>query len=189
MNWWKKLWQPTQKRWLFGIPVGAFLCLIVGVLLWGGFNWTLELTNTEAFCTSCHEMEQTVFQEYKQTIHYKNRVGVKATCPDCHVPHPWVYKIVRKVKATNELYHKLMGSVDTPEKFEAKRLEMAQHVWAEMKATDSRECRNCHNFDNMDLSKQSKRAARKHDPKRIAERGETCIDCHQGIAHHLPEEE
>ncbi len=27
-----------------------------------------------------------VYQEYKETIHYSNRSGVRAICPDCHVP-------------------------------------------------------------------------------------------------------
>ena len=185
----KHLWVPSQKRWMFGLPVGAILAVFAGILFWGGFNWSMELTNTEAFCISCHEMEQTVYQEYKETIHFKNPSGVKASCPDCHVPRPWIYKVVRKIKASNELWHKMLGTIDTVEKFEQHRLELAEHVWAEMKANDSRECRNCHTFADMDLSAQQKRAKRKHSPEHIAKKGETCIDCHQGIAHELPEED
>ena len=51
------------------------------------FNTALELTNTEKFCTGCHEMRDNVFAELKTTIHYTNRSGVRASCPDCHVPH------------------------------------------------------------------------------------------------------
>ena len=115
-----------------------------GVLVWGGFNWSLELTNTEAFCTTCHEMQVNVFKEYQNTGHYSNRTGVRATCPDCHVPREWAHKVARKVRATNELFHWALGSIDTREKFNAKRLEMAQHEWARMKDNDSHECRNCH---------------------------------------------
>jgi len=189
MSKWQKLWIPSKKWWMLGLPVGAMLAALFGVLFWGGFNWTLELTNTEEFCTSCHEMEQVVYQEYKQSIHYKNPAGVKATCPDCHVPRPWIYKIIRKIQASNEIYHKLMGTIDTPEKFKAHRLELAKHVWKTMKDTDSRECRNCHSFKDMDRKGQSRRAGKKHDPARIAKRGETCIDCHKGIAHELPDED
>ena len=184
-----KLWQPSNKKWMFGLPVGAILAAIFGVLAWGGFNWALEVTNTEQFCISCHEMEQTVYQEYKESIHFKNASGVKASCPDCHVPKSWGYKIIRKIKASNEILHKLLGTIDTPKKFETHRLEMAERVWADMKATDSRECRDCHSYNDMDLDEQKKRTRRKHDLKRIAEKGETCIDCHQGIAHELPEED
>ncbi len=88
--------------------------VIIGVILWGGFNTAMEATNTEAFCISCHEMEATVYQELQETVHFTNRTGVRATCPDCHVPKEWVYKFVRKIQATNELYHKAMGTIDTP---------------------------------------------------------------------------
>ena len=118
--------------------------VVVGIVFWGGFNWALELTNTESFCISCHEMRDNVYQELKGTIHWANRSGVRATCPDCHVPHPWIYKIRRKIQASNEVLHKILGTIDTREKFEAHRLELAQHVWDTMKSTDSRECRNCH---------------------------------------------
>ena len=94
-----------------------------------------------------------------------------------------------KMKATmNELPKKVLGTIDTPEKFEANRLHMAESVWAKMKASDSRECRNCHDFDTMDLEEQDKSAAKKHSLKRRMEKGETCIDCHKGIAHELPED-
>ena len=189
MSAWQNIWRPSSKWWMFGLPAGAILAAIFGVLFWGGFNWTLEITNTEEFCISCHEMENTVYQEYKESIHFKNASGVKASCPDCHVPKIWGYKVLRKVKATNELWHKMLGTIDTPEKFEQHRMEMAERVWAEMKDNDSRECRNCHSFEDMDLDEQDKRAKRKHDPKRIAEKGETCIDCHQGIAHEMPQED
>ncbi len=161
------------------------LGIVVGIVLWGSFNWALELTNTEKFCISCHEMEENVYQEYQETGHFSNRTGVRATCPDCHVPREWLHKVARKIQATNELYHKLMGTIDTPEKFEANRLELAMHVWKTMKETDSRECRNCHDFDSMDFEKQESRSADRHEE--AIDEGKTCIDCHKGIAHHLPE--
>jgi len=160
------------------------LGVVGGIILWGGFNTALEATNTTAFCISCHEMRDNVYVEYQETVHYKNASGVQATCADCHVPRPWVYKVVRKVKATSELYHKAVGTIDTPEKFEAHRLVMAERVWEAMRETDSRECRNCHDFDNMDLSAQDRYARKRHE--RAIEEGKTCIDCHEGIAHRLP---
>ncbi len=158
---------------------------LAGVIFWGGFNTFMEYTNTMEFCTSCHEMRDYLFAEYNESVHYENASGVRATCSDCHVPRAWVPKFVRKVRATNELYHKILGTIDTREKFEAKRAELAEHVWASMKATDSRECRNCHSYEAMDFDKQDRRAAKKM--KAGHEKGKTCIDCHKGIAHELPE--
>ncbi len=155
-----------------------------GIVFWGGLNWSLEITNTQTFCTSCHEMREYVFKEYKKTGHYTNHIGIRASCPDCHVPREWGHKVVRKAQATNELFHWMRGSIDTAKKFEAKRGELARRVWASTKATDSRECRNCHGMDFMDHREQTARAGVMHV---LAEKwGKTCIDCHQGIAHTLP---
>lgn len=184
---WQRLWRPSGKWFLLGLPAGALLMFVAGIIFWGGFNWAMELSNREAFCISCHEMRDFVYEEYKKTIHYNNRTGVRAVCADCHVPKEWLYKVVRKVKATNELFHKIKGTISTREKFEANRLELAESVWRTMKANGSRECRNCHALIYMDLEKQDKSARRKHSPERAAEKGETCIDCHKGIAHTLPE--
>lgn len=184
----KKIWtflsSPTAK-YSAGILLGTGV--VIGIIFWGGFNTVVEATNTEKFCISCHEMKNNVYQEYKETIHYSNRTGVKAICSDCHVPKTWIHKIARKIQASNEVFHKILGTIDTPEKFNAHRLEMAQRVWKVMKDTDSRECRNCHNFDSMNMDDQDKTARKKH-LKSIKE-GKTCIDCHQGIAHELPDDE
>jgi cytochrome c-type protein NapC len=172
----------TAKKVMTLLLIGV----VAGIILWGGFNTAMEATNTETFCISCHEMEKNVYKELQDTIHYTNRTGVRATCPDCHVPKDWVHKMVRKVQASNELYHKFMGTIDTPQKFEANRMELAKNVWTAMKNTDSRECRNCHNFDSMDYDKQDARSSTRHEDAQEA--GLTCIDCHKGIAHKLPKE-
>ena len=172
-------------RWAWGIATGVIgLSFIGGIVFWGGFNTLMEWTNTETFCISCHEMEKNVYVEYRNTIHYQNRTGVRATCPDCHVPKDWGPKMVRKIQASNELLHKVLGTIDTPEKFNAKRAELAQHEWDRMKGNDSRECRNCHNFTYMDYAEQNRRSGRIHQT--AFESGGTCIDCHKGIAHTLP---
>jgi cytochrome c-type protein NapC len=171
-----------SRKVVLGTTVGAALFfMIIGVIFWGGFNTAMEATNTMEFCISCHEMEVNVYREYSTTVHYSNRSGVRATCSDCHVPDPWVHKVVRKVQASNEILHKVLGSIDTPEKFDAKRLQLAKNVWKAMKATDSRECRNCHDFGSMNPENQKKRSRKQHILG--MEQGNTCIDCHKGIAH------
>lgn len=164
--------------------VAAVLFFVTGILFWGGFNWSLELTNTESFCISCHEMEKNVYQEYKKTIHYSSATGVRASCPDCHVPREWTYKVARKIRASNELFHWLIGSISSREKFQAKRSKLAYAVWEGMRETDSRECRNCHKQGAMAEDKQSAMASKMHTL--ALEWKQTCIDCHQGIAHTLP---
>ena len=182
---WRIIRSPSTHLSLGFLTIGGF---IMGVIFWGGFNTALEVTNTEAFCVGCHEMRDNVFAELKDTVHYSNSSGVRATCHDCHVPHNWTSKIARKMAATKEVYGKIFGTISTREKFEAKRLVLAQHEWARMEANDSLECRNCHSAESMDITLQSPRAAESHE--RFLFTGEkTCIDCHKGIAHRLPKQE
>ncbi len=181
-----RIWQVLKKPSVtYSLGTLLIVGFISGVIFWGGFNTAMEMTNNEQFCISCHEMKDNVYQEYKQTVHYSNRTGVRATCPDCHVPKEWTHKVVRKIQASNELLHKALGTINTREKFEGKRLELAKHVWKAMKKTDSRECRNCHNFEFMDFTEQGRRAVNAHS--KALDEGKTCIDCHKGIAHELPD--
>lgn len=180
---WSALRKPSAKYSLLALLGVGF---ISGILFWGAFNTGLEATNTLDFCISCHEMRDNVYQEYKETIHYSNRTGVRAACPDCHVPKDWTHKMVRKAKAAFEIWGKITGDIDTREKFEAKRMELATHEWERMKASGSRECRNCHNFEAMSPEKQKQTPYKKH--MKAKEEGKTCIDCHKGIAHNLPKE-
>lgn len=172
-------------RKLRGVGFGGLaLVFAAGIIFWGGFNWAVEATNTERFCLSCHEMENFVYQEYRHTVHYQNSSGVRAVCSDCHVPREWGPKMIRKIEATRELYGKVMGTINTPEKFEANRLRLAEREWRRMKANDSQECRNCHGFEYFDYLEQGRRASEAHQTG-LAQ-GMTCIDCHKGIAHALP---
>jgi cytochrome c-type protein NapC len=183
VGFWRQFSRPARHLSLGFLTLGGF---IAGIFFWGGFNTALEATNTETFCVSCHEMEDNVFEELKTTIHYTNRSGVRATCPDCHVPHDWTDKMGRKMQASKEVWGKIFRTIDTREKFLDNRLKLAQHEWDRLKANDSLECRNCHDYDSMDLTRQASRAAFIHRSY-LATGQATCIDCHKGIAHRLPD--
>lgn len=180
---WAVLKRPTAKYSLLTLLVVGFFA---GIIFWGGFHTALDATNRLEFCIGCHEMRDTVYQEYKETIHYKNRVGVRAICSDCHVPKEFGHKMIRKAQASLEVWGAIIGTINTPEKFEANRMRLATHEWARMKASGSRECRNCHDFDNMEAKKQKPKAQKMHAQAKLE--GKTCIDCHKGIAHLLPKE-
>jgi cytochrome c-type protein NapC len=182
-DYWRLLNQPAKYLSLGVLTLGGF---IAGILFWGGFNTAMEITNTEQFCISCHEMEMKPYQELKPTIHYTNRSGVRAECADCHVPHDWTFKVARKMEASKEVWGWIFGTINTHEKYEARRRELAEREWARLKANDSLECRNCHNFDYMDFTEQSPRARMMHASS-LATGEATCIDCHKGIAHRLPD--
>jgi cytochrome c-type protein NapC len=176
-----RLRQPPRCSMLRMLVIGV----LFGVVVWGGLNTGMEWTNRSEFCISCHEMT-IPYEELKKTVHFTNRTGTSTACADCHVassknPIDYGRKFTMKLLAARDVIGHLSGIVDTPEKFDAHRLEMAKRVWKKMKDTDSKECRNCHNFDTMDLSKQKKRSQVKHEEAR--EEHKTCIDCHKGISH------
>lgn len=155
---------------------------IAALIFAGGFLSYVQYTNTVDFCVSCHEMESTVYQEYKESVHYVSKSGVRPTCADCHVPTGnWMKTLGHKVLATRELVKHIAGTVDTTEKFEARRLELAEIVWNRMKENDSANCRGCHDASAWDLSLHKTRARAQHEDMRTS--GETCIDCHKGVAH------
>jgi cytochrome c-type protein NapC len=179
---WRFLWRPSTT---FSLATLLIVGFFGGIIFWGGFHWAMDLSNTETFCISCHEMKDHSYKDLEKTIHFVNRTGIRATCSDCHVPREWAYKMGRKIIATKDLFFHITGKIDTPEKFEAHRLGMALSVWRSMKATDSRECRNCHQKVWMDTSAQWGGAQRSHEIA-LKSGDLTCIDCHQGIAHTLP---
>jgi cytochrome c-type protein NapC len=178
--------QPPSKRGFARKPIIVLaLVFVSGIVFAGLFDTGLAYTNEMEFCISCHTM-QTNYREYQDTLHYKSASGVQATCSDCHVPKPFVPKMVTKIVAAKDVFHEIIGTIDTPEKFEAHRWDMASRVWAKMERSDSRECRSCHDLANMDLSEQGRSARSRH--ARAEDKGQTCIDCHKGVAHEEPDE-
>lgn len=177
-----RLWSPLT---IWGVLVILVIGGIAGMAALFAAHAAIVSTENTEFCISCHEMRDTVYAEYTETVHYSNASGVQAGCPDCHVPKPFIPMVIDYYEAIGELYYSYMGTIDTPEKFEAHRLEMAQSVWDDMVASDSRECRACHSQEHMDFSLQDPDAAKQMQAG--FEKGETCIDCHKGIAHKLPD--
>jgi cytochrome c-type protein NapC len=172
-----------NARYSLGILVLAGAVLGAGSLT--VFDIAMHETSTDQFCLSCHELEVNIGLDYVGRSHSRNARGVQVTCSDCHLPKPFVPKMMRKFRAVGEIYHHVLGTIDTPAKFEAHRMTMATRVWAEMNDTDSRECRDCHKADQWHLEAQTKEVRDFHVG--ALKNDKTCIDCHKGVAHKLPE--
>lgn len=175
----------------WGLRPGSLMVLGVGMVIGSIFFAAtasfMVYANSENFCANaCHEMTSTVAVEYKGSIHDSNRTGVRATCNDCHVPHEYLPNYAAKLGLFSDLWgHFVTGSIDTKEKFEAKRYELAKRVWVDMKQNDSRECRHCHTTAKMDPEKQTEKARKRHEKMRTEDL--TCIDCHFAISHNEPD--
>lgn len=169
------------------ILVVATLGILVGWLSLGGTAAIMHKTSSTEFCLSCHSM-QIPYEEYQGSIHFTNAKGIRAECSDCHIPTDPVDYVITKIRATKDIYHEFVtGKIDDEDKYEAHRMEMAETVWAQLRANDSATCRSCHSFDAMDSYEQSEDAAKMHEYG-IAN-NQTCIDCHKGVAHFAPEPE
>lgn len=182
----KGIWAKPGKKWLLGIPLGGFIAFGLGAIGLGTANYIMHETSTTEFCYTCHSHEQFIKPEYEASSHFKNTSGVQAGCADCHLPHDnWFALTWTKAVVSLDIIPEMMGKISTAEKYEAHRAEMAESVWRQFKANDSKFCRSCHTREAMDFENQPKMAARSH--QRAAENGETCIECHLGIVHELPE--
>ena len=179
---WRKLTRPSAKWSVLALlGIGCILGLAIIIVPHAG----IKLTSNTEFCVSCHAM-QPVYQEYKQSVHFKNASGVRAECRDCHIPPDVPGMLWRKLEAANDLYQNFIAhSIDTPEKFEAKRAELAKREWKRMKDNNSVGCRSCHNYEAMEHSKQHPEAAKQMSI--AAKDNQSCVDCHKGIAHQLPD--
>ena len=166
--------------------LGALLAvgLVVGAASVPTFTYVIHETSTDAFCLTCHA--QDIGLEMEGRVHYDNGLGVRVSCYECHLPRAFWPKVIAKSKSgVKDVYHTLLGTIDTYEKFEAHRMHMATVTWAAMNENDSRECRYCHDESRWDLSAQTEKAQEYHSP--ALANGKTCIDCHKGMAHNLPE--
>lgn len=158
-----------------GVGAGAFAMVV--------FERTMHYTSQDAFCLTCHK--DNAGKEWMQSVHYKNPQGVVVSCASCHIPEAFVPKMIVKVGAIKDVWGFMQGKISTPEKYEALRMEMAQHEWSRLKANGALECRQCHRLEAMDnpdmpFVKDEHEAALKS--------GQICTDCHQGVAHTPPGE-
>jgi cytochrome c-type protein NapC len=165
---------------LIGLAIGAFVVI--------GGQVAVAVTGTNEFCgTACHSHAQFVYPEYKQSVHYTNRTGVRAGCSDCHVPHDYPAKLFYKARAgLRDGIAEMRGVISTKEKFEKERWRMANQVWDEMRADGGAACQRCHDPAAMAADKQNELARKMHE--RVRQGKATCIDCHKGVAHQEPEE-
>ncbi|AAU37194.1 NapC/NirT family cytochrome c [[Mannheimia] succiniciproducens] len=162
----------------------AAVLLVIGALLLLGSQYVMKATSSTEFCVSCHSMEYPA-EEWKASGHFSNTKGIRAECADCHIPHDGIDYVKAKVIALKDVWFTLTNKIPDRATFEEQRGELAQRVWDEMKANDSATCRSCHNEDAMIVSEQSDSAQKMH--KLAKETNQTCIDCHKGLVHFMPE--
>ncbi len=176
---WNLMTQPAAK---FGAGFLVLIGIAVGIVGWQAKMGIIKATSTTTFCLSCHEMEAYVMPAVAEGVHWNNASGVRAECKDCHVPEAYFPMMMVKINAgLVEVPGHLTGKIGTQEKYDAYRPVMAERVWDQMKANESRECHSCHSWEAMSEDAQSRPAWVMH--QRAQDQGQTCIDCHKGVSH------
>ncbi|MDR0247054.1 MAG: NapC/NirT family cytochrome c [Burkholderiales bacterium] len=164
----------------------VWLWLILGIIVGAAglatMNFAISATSTDKFCLSCHAND--AGKEWMESKHFSNPYGVRVGCADCHMPKEFVPGMMRKMKASYEVYAHLTGTINTPEKFEAKRMHLAESEWGRMKANGAKECKNCHHMDTVN---NPEKEYLKDMHVGALEGGQICTDCHKGVAHKAPE--
>jgi|SRR6056297_2147014 len=176
-------WQKPRSKWLLGIPIGGFIAFVAGAIGISAFNYTLHATSTTEFCFECHSHELNIRPEYEASNHAMNASGVRAECADCHLPKPWHRYVWTKIVVSLDIIPELQGVISTPEKYAERRGHLKKKVWIEYKENNSEFCMHCHQWEHMAAEEQSRMASRMHT--RAQEKGQSCIDCHRGLAHDM----
>ncbi|WP_318432906.1 NapC/NirT family cytochrome c [Photobacterium leiognathi] len=161
--------------------------IIIFILSFGivkATDFALHKSSETEFCISCHSMT-IPYNDYIKSPHYANQHGVSAQCKDCHINEKSnIEYLTAKLGGIKDIWFETTGKIDSKEKYEEHRMEMAQTVWKQMEANNSATCRSCHDYDKMNFDKMSAKA--KQQMQIAASKNQSCIDCHKGIAHSLP---
>jgi cytochrome c-type protein NapC len=170
-----------SRRWLFVLA----LLVAGGVLGAAGILVCLEVnraTSTDAFCTSCHSMAGLATDpHFVASAHRANSEAVRPSCGDCHIPKTnWFVETYTHVSSgTRDVIAEYTHNFGDPKVWEARRVQLAHEVRAEMRAQDSATCRSCH-----DAALIQPKAARGQAAHALLREGRmTCIDCHFNLVH------
>jgi nitrate/TMAO reductase-like tetraheme cytochrome c subunit len=147
-----------------------------------------HLTNSEAFCTSCHSMEIAA-ESYRKSTHYNPVSGVRASCGDCHVSEGIFAATWDHIKGSKDLLAQISGALAGPDHddpvINALRLPSAAfeaRKW--FKATDSATCKRCHVLEAIQGLRADTNAIHREETE-----GKSCIDCHINLVHRrVPDE-
>ena len=65
-----------------------------------------------SFCIFCHATRRNVYEGKKETVHYRDTIDARSSSADCHVPLAWIPELLRKIKVSNAIFHKIIDSTD-----------------------------------------------------------------------------
>lgn len=155
---WQKVrnidWKDPVTRWKV-----MFISLIGLIVIGGGSYGALAITNSPAFCSSCHEMAPE-YSTFTASAH--NNI----TCVQCHIKPGTINMLTHKVKSLKEVYYHVTG---VPE----------QIVQTEDEVVSNENCMQCHSKNRLVTASGDLKV----NHKGHIEEGIPCISCHAGVVH------
>ena len=152
--------------------------ILIGMLLSLFTAHMVEETSDGEFCGSCHTMEPMV-KAFEQDIHGgNNRVGFKATCTDCHLPHNNVvnYMFQKSLTGMHDVWVQNFGDLENID-WQEKRKHRKSFVY------DSG-CLKCHkNLKDATMGNHKAFNGHKAYFSKKDELGLTCVSCHENVGH------
>ena len=176
-----------QFRW--GLALLVALGIVVGLVGAGATTWAVNATSTDNFCaTACHSM-QWADAAYRQSPHFANPHGVRASCAECHIPFesrpatPFQYIFgtmwTKEVDGMHDAIATLRGTISTEEKWKARQPQLAADVEAWFRRTNYVTCKGCHQLDAATGKLADKHAAMLKDGPL------DCVQCHADAGHNF----
>ncbi len=181
----KAWWYRQVRRNLY-----QWVLLVIGLVLWGAFSVaatdaTDYTFSSMKFCAqTCHVMESTVYQEYKESKHYNNPPGVRPKCADCHVSRRLTFAMYDHFRGTKELWAWATHDFSKPGAFDKVRPELAKTERFRFLRSNSENCKRCHVMAAIKPA-----SARGQNAHRTAMQNgnSNCIVCHYNLVHkHVP---
>lgn len=171
----------TGKRSYKGYLIVIIITVITLFIFRAGLKIVDSRTSKPEYCTACHAMKF-ASEEFKESKHYKSKIGILPNCIDCHIPKGDRSKKFKWV--VRDSFAQITGP-KSKEDFEKIRPELRERVKNFLKSNDSITCRGCHIADAMKSDNEDAMTAH----KKMAEEKKTCIDCHFDFVHAKAEAE
>lgn len=108
--------------------------IILGVVLWSTFAFSMKMTDSRPFCASCHIMNEAA-------VTHKMSTHANLACNDCHAPTGIVSRYIFKAQeGTRDFFGNVAGnSVPIPVSFHTKDVVNAN-------------CKACHAMANLNVA-------------------------------------
>lgn len=149
----------------FGICLGVVLSLVGAEMI--------ERTSGVEFCSKCHSMEG-MAESYKVSMHGgNNRIGIKAKCADCHLPHDDVFTYVTAKAYTG--IRDVLGEL-----FWVDDIDWIANLERRKEYTYSNGCQKCHNLDVVKY--EIPKAYLAHRDFKTG-KVDSCVQCHEHVGH------